>query len=140
MEKLRRYKNRWFVLHYRSLFSENQNFLGFRKLEEWKKLKVGDLITYYQTRNQRLRGFYKIIRKGINIDNTFGTSHFNKSELKHQCELELLIESNVKFTQKEAQHLEFHKHIRNRNRWDNKRVFEINNEDLDYLLSLLIGN
>jgi len=138
MEKdnLMAYKKKWFVLHHNSLYYENPNLIGFRDPMEWDLIKTGDLVVYYQAGKRKLRGVYEITKTDINIDPYFGKSEFLPGELKHQHELNLLQRLSANFSQSNAQQLSFHKYIMNPTRWDNKRVFPIDNNDLNYLLSL----
>ncbi|MEN6421128.1 MAG: hypothetical protein ABFD76_04210 [Smithella sp.] len=133
---LMNYEKKWFVLHHNSLYNENPNLIGFRDPTEWRMIKVGDLIVYYQAGKRQLRGIYEVIKTDINIDLYFGKNEFLPGELKHQHELKLLQRLSANFRQGNAQQLSFHKDINNPTRWDNKRVFRIDNNDLAYLLSM----
>jgi hypothetical protein len=135
--KLMGYQRKWFVLHHKNLFNENQNLIGFRDPTEWSSIKTGDLVVYYQAGATKLRGIYEVIKTGISIDPTFGKDPiFYPGELKHQHELKMLQQLWARFQQEEAKLLSFHKDLTNKNRWDGKRVFPINNSDLKYILSL----
>ena len=134
-EKLMGYQNKWFVLHHKSLFNENPNLIGFRDPTEWSIIKKGDLVVYYQAGATKLRGIYEVIKPGIMIDPAFG-KEFLPEELKHQHELKMLQQLWASFHQEEAKLLSFHKYLANPNRWDGKRVFPIDNNDLKYILSL----
>ena len=133
---LMNFNNKWFVLHHNSLYYENPNLVGFRDPTEWRMIKTGDLIVYYQAGKRRLRGVYEVTKSDINIDLYFGKNEFLPGELKHQHELKLLQPLSVNFSQSNAQRLSFHKTIKNPTRWDNRRVFSIDNNDLAYILSL----
>ena len=133
--KLMGYQRKWFVLHHKSLFNENQNLIGFRDPTQWSSIKTGDLVVYYQAGATKLRGIYEVIKTGIMIDPTFGKV-FLPGELKHQHELKMLQQLWVSFHQQEAKLLSFHKYLKNPIRWDGKEVFPINNNDLKYILSL----
>ena len=135
LEKLIDYQNKWFVLHHKSLFNENENLIGFRDPSQWSRIKKGDLVVYYQAGATKLRGIYEVIKTNINIDPTFG-KEFLPGELKHQHEMKLLRALSASFHQKEAKLLSFHKDFKVPNRWDFKEVFAINNNDLKYILSL----
>lgn len=138
LEKLMGYKNKWFVLHHKSLYDENPNLIGFRDPNEWSMIRVGDLVVYYQAGSTQLRGIYEVIRTGKNIDPTFGKDRtvFSSGELQHQHEMKILKKIWVKFHQQDAQSLSFHEKLNNPIRWDFRRVFHINNNDLKYILSL----
>jgi len=133
---LMNFNNKWFVLHHNSLYYENPNLVGFRDPTEWRMIKTGDLIVYYQAGKRRLRGVYEVTKSDINIDLYFGKNEFLPGELKHQHELKLLKQLSANFSQANAKRLSFHKTIHNPTRWDNKRVFPIDNNDLNYILSL----
>lgn len=135
-DKLMAYKRKWFVLHHNSLYYENPNLIGFRDPMEWKKIQQGDLVVYYQAGTRRLRGVYEVTKTDINIDPYFGKNEFLPGELKHQHELKLLQRLSANFNQSNAHQLSFHKYIKNPIRWDNRRVFPIDNNDLNYILSL----
>jgi hypothetical protein len=134
-EKLMSYQNKWFVLHHKSLFYENQNLIGFRDPDQWRRIKIGDLVVYYQAGATKLRGIYEVIKTGIMIDSNFGKA-FLPGELQHQHELKMLQQLLASFHQEEAKLLSFHKYLKNPNRWDGKEVFPIDNSDLKYILSL----
>ena len=136
MENLHSYQNKWFVLHHKSLYMENPNIIGFRDPDEWNRISKGDLIIYYQFGNRRIKGAFEVENTGINIDPNFGITNFVKGELKHQCKLKNIYLFSSNFSQNDASKLSFHGNIKNKTRWDSKRVFRINNKDLDYLLSL----
>jgi len=136
MENLLSYKNKWFVVHHKTLLYENPNLIGFRDRNEWELISKGDLIVYYQTGYRRIKGFFEIKSKGINIDPDFGRRNFAKGELQHQHELKLVYSFDFPFDQSMASNLTFYSRLRNPIRWDNKRVFPITNNDVSYILSL----
>lgn len=138
MKELYNYRNKWFVLYHKDLYHENPELIGFRDIEEWEKIKKGDLLVYYQSGNRKIMGIYEVIDSGKNIDPDFGTKHTNrfvKGELRHQHKLKLILGLHTKFDTSRAEKLSFHTGLRNPVRWDNKRVFgPINNSDLDVIL------
>lgn len=75
------------------------------------------------------------MRTGISLDPNFGRE-FVQNDLKHQHELKSIYPLSRPFDQCKAANLSFFKYIRNRTRWDNKRVFQIDNNDLRFFLSL----
>jgi hypothetical protein len=136
-DKLMSYPRKWFVLHHKNLFNENQHIIGFRDIDEWERINKGDLVVYYQARASKLKGIYEVINTQIDIDPTFGKPpEFHPGELKHQHELKLLHKLSASFHQDRAEFLSFHRNLKNPNRWDGKRVHSINNDDLKYILSL----
>lgn len=134
-EKLMGYQEKWFVLHHKSLYNENPNLIGFREEDEWRKIKIGHLVVYYQAGARRIRGIYEVTKTGTMLDRAFG-KEFRSGELKHQHEMNLIQNLQTDFSQYDAGQLSFHRYLKNPIRWDNRRVFPINNNDLKYIMSL----
>jgi hypothetical protein len=134
-DELFNYKDKWFVLMHESLYGEDQNLIGFRDEREWELILIGSLVVYYQFGAQYLRGIYEVAETGQLINPKYGRQ-FNKDELRCQCKLKRIYSLPRPFTQYHARNLSFYKDLHNYKRWDNRRVFEINDNDLKFILSL----
>lgn len=124
----------WFVVHHRDLFDQNPHLIGFRDPDEWKKITQGDIIVYYQTRQEKIRGLFEVIKSGVHLDPTFGHGKFSQDELKNQHELKQINKWDFNFYQDKASRLSFFRFLKNPRRWDGKHVFTLNNEDMKYIL------
>ena len=134
-DELFNYKDKWFVLMHESLYGEDQSLIGFRDEREWELILIGSLIVYYQFGAQYLRGIYEVAETGQLINPKYGRA-FNKDELRYQRKLNRIYSLPRPFTQYHARNLSFYKDLHNYKRWDNRRVFEINDNDLKFILSL----
>lgn len=119
-----------------SLFMEDQNLIGFRDVTEWQSFFEESLVVYYQFGAQYLRGICEVVETKRLINPNYG-KQFERNELQYQCRLKHIYSLDHPFPSSYAENLSFYKHIKNKARWDNRRVFEINNNDLEYLLSLV---
>jgi len=129
------YKEKWFVLMDESLYFEDQNIIGFRDLKEWEPISIGSLVVYYQFGAQYLRGIYEVVESDKLINPKYGR-RFNENELQYQCRLTRIYSLPHIFTPYHAKNLSFYKDIKNKRRWDNKRAFEIKDNDLKFILTL----
>jgi hypothetical protein len=134
-EDLFDYADKWFVLMHESLYYEDQTLIGFRDQSEWESIFEDALVVYYQFGVQCLRGIFEVTEARRLINPNFG-KEFNRNELQYQCRLRSIYDLNCPFNSYYAENLRFYKHIKNKTRWDNRRVFEINDKDLEYILSL----
>ncbi len=129
------YADKWFVLMHESLFREDQNLIGFRDINEWQQIFEDSLVVYYQFGSQYIRGIYEVVEARRLLNPNYGIQ-FERNELQYQCRLKHIYTLNHSFPSSYAENLHFYKHIKNKTRWDNRRVFDINDDDLQYLISL----
>jgi hypothetical protein len=137
--KLLAYPRKWFVLMKDSLYWENPNMIGFRERKEWEDIYEDELVVYYQFGEKRIKGIYEVVETRRGIDPNFGTlgGEFGRNELQYQCRLNPLLPLNIGFNTYHAEKLSFYRLINNKLRWDRWRSYELEDADLNYILSLL---
>ncbi len=79
----------WFVVHKYELWDIDNRIIGFWKQAQWSQLRVGDWIIYYRAGVKRIKGVFRIIKKGLLIRNDFFASGIKERPI-YQCALELL--------------------------------------------------
>jgi hypothetical protein len=65
-------KQKWFVIHAPELYDINPNLIGFREANEWRIIKIDNIIFYYRTSPyQKIMGIYTVTRSEEGIDKNF---------------------------------------------------------------------
>jgi hypothetical protein len=133
------YCDKWFVLMHESLYEEDPSMIGFRDVNEWSSIFEEALIVYYQFGTMRIKGIYEVVETRKRIKPSFGTASglfVERNALQYQCRLKHIHALDVSFGTDRAENLKFYANINNKVRWDRRRVFDIDDEDLQYILSL----
>ena len=81
----------WFVVHEHSLWEINNRIIGFwNKKQNYDPISAGDTIIYYRSgEKEKIKGIFKVLFKGKDIDAHFSTQKAQERNLCWQCVLTL---------------------------------------------------
>jgi len=94
----------WFVVHENNLWEINNRIIGFWNKEiNHDRISAGDTIIYYRSGEKEIKGIFKVLFKGKDIDKHFSEQIAQGKHLCWQCALTL--ENKVKMLKKDMDKL-----------------------------------
>lgn len=123
------------ICHHEECWNRDQRIIGFHRKAQWDILKANNKIIYFRFGENHIKGVFKIIKKGINLNPNFSEIPGISEPLIHQCRLELISDDIICDNPMEEVTLSFHEKWE-RERWGGlqTQVFPAEREDLKLIL------
>jgi len=123
------------VCHHKNCWDRDQRVIGFHKKQQWDILKINSKVIYFKISENRIKGVFKIIGKGINLNPNFSDIPGISKPLTYQCSLELISDDIICDDPMNEETFSFY------NKWANERwgggqtqVFKAERKDLELIL------
>lgn len=123
----------WVVGHQEDLWDKDNRRIGFYSIDEWVKLNIGDIVTYYRYGKKQIMGVFEIIDRK-DSDPAFNSPSIKK-KLKYQCKLDLLSNDVICHDLRSEKGFSFHKSMNTGRPFGRRRhVIQATREDLKLIL------